>query len=363
MKVCINTLAGLVLLLTTAISTVSAQAPTLVVTDEVQQVEFHDQITLVGRTSAWVESKIVSEVAGQVEAIDAIEGSQVSKNSPLITIKNDQIELELSAKTAEAEQMRLQAELARTMQERANQLFQQNLISETAHDSASALYGIQKARYEQLEADRKRLALDLANCTIKAPYTGYTGRLLVNVGEWVNLGQPVFEMVDLSKVKVYVDLPEKYFGHLKIGSKVDISYSNKDEHNVTGKVIGISPNASKETHTFPVVVEVNNADGLIGGGMLVKATLYLNDKFTSLAVSKDAIIRQGMQTMVYTIVEGKAAPIPVMTSSTDGNMIAVQSAQLKAGMPVVVRGNERIFPGAPVTTGNEPPPSDSQGQG
>jgi multidrug efflux pump subunit AcrA (membrane-fusion protein) len=84
--------------------------------------------------------------------------------------------------------------------------------------------------------------------------------------------------------------------------------------------------------------------------MLVRATLSLKETFSSLAVSKDAIVRQGNQSMVYTINEGKAAPIPVTTTSTNGELIAVAGPGLAEGMPVVVRGNERIFPGAPVMT-------------
>jgi multidrug efflux pump subunit AcrA (membrane-fusion protein) len=115
-------------------------------------------------------------------------------------------------------------------------------------------------------------------------------------------------------------------------------------------VTGIAPQASETTHTFPVIVTVPNADGRLGSGMLVKATVSLKGGFTSLAVSKDAIIRQGDRTMVYTVVEGKATPIPVTTSSANGTMVAVSGEGLAEGMPVVVRGNERIFPGSPVQT-------------
>ena len=70
-------------------------------------------------------------------------------------------------------------------------------------------------------------------------------------------------------------------------------------------------------------------------------------------MSKDAIVRQGNQTLVYTIVDGKATPITVTTSSSNGTMIAVSGEGLEDGMPVVVRGNERIFPGSPVRTPDE----------
>ena len=78
---------------------------------------------------------------------------------------------------------------------------------------------------------------------------------------------------------------------------------NRASHPVTG----IAPRASEATHTFPVIVEVDNAQRRLGSGMLVRAALSLNETFTSLAVSKDAIVRQGDETLVYVVTDGVAS--------------------------------------------------------
>lgn len=322
--------------------------PVLVVTDTVREMQFHNQVTLVGRTEAKVASQIVSEVYGRVKSINVSEGVRVKVGQSLITIDSDRIKFNLDSKSAEATQARLQAELVLSQKERAEELFRRNLISNTGLDSAVTWANITQEQYNQLEAERQLLELDYRNSRVPAPFSGYTGKRLVDVGEWVNPGMPVFEMVDISSARVKVDLPERYFGRVAVGSSVTISRSPESADVPLGVVTGITPNASEETHTFPVIIEVPNPDDKLGGGMLVKATLELDEMFTSLAVSKDAVVRQGNQTLVYTIVDGKASPIPVLTTSTDGNLIAVASENLSTGMPVVVRGNERIFPGSPV---------------
>lgn len=327
----------------------------LVETEPVGSRSFHDQISLIGRTSAKISSNIVSEISGRVAEINSDEGTWVAKNRPLISIDSHRLALALKAKEAETQQARINADLAKSDKARAVELRNQNLISSTALDSAVAWESIQVARYEQLEAERGRMAYDFDNSVIRAPFSGYTGRKLIDVGEWVEPGQAVYEMVDLSTIKVTVDLPEKYFGHLQAGSSAIVTVTNGKQTEMTGRVTGISPNASQDTHTFPVIIEIDNSTGRLAGGMLVRATLTLNEQFTSLAVSKDAIVRQGNQTMVYTINEGKAAPIPVTVKSVDGDILAVESQMLQAGMPVVVRGNERIYPGAAVTDGSQPP--------
>lgn len=325
--------------------------PTLVMTEEVSNMEFHDQLTLIGRTEAVVNSRLVSEVAGRVEAIDADEGVWVQKGAPLLTIDAERIQLSFEAKQAEADRARAQSELAAKDLVRAKDLYQRSLIPESRYDSVRVAAQIAEQTYNQLRAERDRLALDVDKCTIRAPFAGYTIRKLVDVGEGVNIGTAVYEMVDLSKVRVTVDLPERHFGHVEIGSDVSITVAADGIGTVKGKVTGIAPSAGEATHTFPVIVTVDNRQGTLGGGMLVRATLTLSDRFTSLAVSKDAIVRQGTQTMVYTVAEGKAVPIPVVTKSSNGKMVAVNGEGLAEGMPVVIRGNERIFPGTPVMVG------------
>lgn len=345
------------------LSTAASQGmpPTLVETEKVVRLEFNDQVTLVGRTKAWVDSRIVSEVSGRVQKINAGEGVPIRADQPLITVDADRIRYQYKAKKAQANQTRVESELATTQLERARELFDKDLISQTSLDSALAWDAIQRERFNELDAERARLALDLKNCAITAPFTGFTGQRLVEVGEWVSPGMPVFEMVDLSRIRITVDLPERYFEQLSVGNTVAVELSQSDLPTLTGSVIGITPNASEETHTFPVIIEVPNADRRLGGGMLVRASLSLNKRFSSLAVSKDAIIRQGSGTIVYTVVEGKASLIPVTISSTKGQMVAVSSERLSEGLPVVVRGNERIFPGSPVNAGgNMPPQSESE---
>jgi len=322
--------------------------PALVVTEPLAMMDFNPQIRLIGRSEARAESRIVAEVAGRVKRIDAAEGRWVTAGTPLVTIDSRRIKLSLKAKRAEAAQAKADADLAIKDLERAQEGFDEQVLPESNLDAALAAETRTAERFNQLDAEREQLELDHSNCTIRSPYDGYTVRYLVQVGEWVSPGTPVYEMVDLSVVKVTVDLPERRFGQVEVGSEVAIIVSGDPDNPISGKVTGIAPQASRETHTFPVIVSVENPEARLGSGMLVKATLSLMGSFSSYAVSKDAIIRQGNQTIVYTIVEGKATPVPVITTSSQGTMVAVSGEGLSDGMPVVVRGNERIFPGSPV---------------
>lgn len=346
----------LALTLTAVAAAAQGPPPTLVATAPVEELEFHDQLTLVGRTEARSESRIVAEVAGRVSSVDAPEGRRTKRGEALVTIDCQRAGLQLEAKRAEAAQAKAQAELAAKEKARAEELVSTDVYPQRNLDTARANAESAAERHRQLDAESRRLELDLEDCTIAAPYDGFTIRKLVDVGEWVDAGTPVYEMVDLSVVKVTVDLPERRFGHVELGSTATVTLSGEGEP-IEGRVTGIAPRASETTHTFPVLITLPNQDGRVGSGMLVKATLNLSETFQGLAVSKDAIVRQDERTLVYTVAGGQAVPVPVRVLATSGEKVAVEAEGLRPGQPVVVRGNERIFPGSPVRTGEEGAPA------
>ncbi|MEE8526328.1 MAG: efflux RND transporter periplasmic adaptor subunit [Thermoanaerobaculia bacterium] len=320
----------------------------LVETAPIQELEFHQELTLVGRTRARRESRIVAEVTGRVKSIAAEEGRKVKRGEALVTVDCRRVALALDAKKAEAAQAKADAELARKNLERARELVATSVFPQRNLDHAEADETRTTERFRELEAERRRLELDLEDCTIRAPFDGFTVRKLVDVGEWVEAGTPVYELVDLAVVKVTADLPERRFGQVQIGSRVTISRAGAEDAPLVGKVTGIAPRASQTTHTFPVIIEVDNADGRLGSGMLVRAKLALDNTFSSLAISKDAIIRRGERTLVYTAVDGLAAEVSVSIRASSGSLVAIAGDGLRAGMPVIVRGNERVEDGSPV---------------
>ncbi len=331
----------------------------LVETAPIQELEFHEELTLVGRTEAKRESRIVAEVAGRVRSLAADEGRAVKRGDALVIIDCRRVELALDAKKAEAAQAKADAELAAKELERARELVETSVFPARNLDSAEADETRSAERYRQLEAERRQLELDLEDCAIRAPFDGFTVSKLVDVGEWVEAGTPVFELVDLTVVKVTADLPERRFGQVAIGSPVTVTRAG-DGTPLAGRVTGIAPRASETTHTFPVLIEVDNDGGRLGSGMLVRAALALEGTFVGLGVSKDAIVRQADRTIVYTVADGTASEVPVTIRGTLGTLVAIEGDGLRAGQDVVVRGNERIADGSAVRVDTGPKPGEDE---
>jgi membrane fusion protein (multidrug efflux system) len=156
-----------------------AQQATLVATEPVKSITFHDQLTLVGQTEARAYSRIVAEVSGRVISIDAPEGNPVKKGQALVSIDPSTSSFNQQAKMAEETEAKVQADLARTNLKRVEELYQQKLVPNTTLDSAKAWVEVADARHARLQAERKRLDLDLESITDRIITTSGSAQLVL----------------------------------------------------------------------------------------------------------------------------------------------------------------------------------------
>ena len=99
-------------------------------------------------------------------------------------------------------------------------------------------------------------------------------------------------------------------------------------------------------------VRLDNEEKRIRTGMEAVVTFPLKGKRQALLVPKDAILTAGANRVVYMVADGKALPVTVDVSGYYGSSVAV-TGSLQPGVPVVVRGNERLRPGQPVQVQGE----------
>ncbi len=231
---------------------------------------------------------------------------------------------------------------------------------------------IGKALVANREAELQRLEEQRENYTIRAPFNGYVVKKLADVGQWVNVGDPVFEMIQLDPIELIVAVPQEYIQSLQ--SILDTSAEDNQPLQaqiavesvaelLIGEVTQIIPQADLRSRTFPVKITVSNPrtprGHLLKSGMLARANFFVGREATMLMVKKDAIIL-GQQMTVAAIEpnpmgEGMVARIiPVEVGAALGDWIQV-TGQLQPDQKVAIRGNERVSPGQPVVILSEDP--------
>jgi RND family efflux transporter MFP subunit len=168
----------------------------------------------------------------------------------------------------------------------------------------------------------------------------------------------VVEMIDLQRLAVVVNVPERHFTGARKGARARVTFESIPHLDVEGAITAIIPVADPQARTFPVKVEIANHDRAIGVGMSARVAFPSGAASEAVVVPKDAVVSEGAVRLVYTIEPGPpgedgtpsqiAARTPVTLGAAIGDWIEVRGVE--EGAEVVTRGNERLFPGSAVLT-------------
>jgi multidrug efflux pump subunit AcrA (membrane-fusion protein) len=237
-----------------------------------------------------------------------------------------------------AEQLRRAAEAARQRVEtgpRAETILQ-----------ATARWALQQEQVALIEERKERF-------TIRAPFDGYVAVERTQVGEWLQSGDPVAEIIQLDTVKVLANVPAAHVNQLVLGERVDVEISDLPGTVSTGVIERIIPSADVQTRTFPVSIlienRIENESPQLKAGMLTRVVLPTGDRQLTL-VPKDALVLEGRKASVWIVQPdaenrdtGTVRKLSVDPGESHGAFTAV-TALLSEGDLLVIRGNERLKP-------------------
>lgn len=322
--------------------------PAQVVVAEISSGVIAPEAEFIGTVYYQEVSDVASEVSGSVEAIMFDEGQRVNKSHVLVKLNSDILQKTLQATTASHEQALAELENANIALERMEELRREELVSESRYDEQRFLAKGLEKRAASLKAEVERLEVELQKKAVTAPFDGVIIKKHIDRGEWVSTGNTVATIAKNNIVDIVVDVPEKVFKAVKTGMHVKVKAGGKK---VKGKIYAVIPSGDISTRTFPVKVRINNSISLIEG-MEARVTLPAGDKKTTLTVSRDAVITMFGNTVVFAVVDSKAKMIPVNVIGYEGLTAGISAAGLKAGVKVVVKGNERLSDGQEVNIVN-----------
>lgn len=303
------------------------------------------EVQLPGTVESPRVSLVASEVEGLVVELPGREGLSVSRGDALASLRRRPLELRLRVAEAQLKEARARRELAETTLERARELREDLVVSQQDLDNALAEFTAWEGRVEQLKATIEDLEEDLERSTIRAPFDGVVVAEHVEVGEWVDQGDPVVELVALDRLEVLVNVPERYFAGLAVGKAATLRFEALPGVSLTGRVRAIVPRADPEARSFPVRIDLAPEGHPVGVGMLAEVTLAAGESHRAVVVPKDAVVRDGRKTFLFVILDDETVERrEVRPGGGAGDRVSIPES-LRAGERVVVRGNERLQPG------------------
>jgi membrane fusion protein (multidrug efflux system) len=299
------------------------------------------EIIAVGSLRSNESVTLSSEIAGRIAAIHFSEGQPVAAGARLF-------DLDDSVYRAELAQARASLSLSQRNAERAQELFGRSLVSARERDEAVAKMDVDKATVSLAEAH-------LAKTHITAPFAGVVGLRAVSPGDYINPGQALAPLEQISTLKVDFRLSEAALSAIRVGQVLDLEVDAYPGTAFPGKVYAIDPRLAEDTRSVGVRARVPNDKGKLRPGLFARVKLVIATHANAVMVPEQAIIPQADKLFVYLIEDGKAAMKPVAIGLRQNGRAEITSG-VKPGDTVITAGVQKIGPGAPVMAVNLAPP-------
>ena len=301
----------------------------------------------VGRLESVVDPKVAAEVPGRVTEVLARAGKDVKAGDVLARI--DARDFELSRKVTQAEINRIEALLSNQQRivARNEQLVRKNFVSQNALEDSVAQ---SKALREQLEGARAQLAIterNLAKTRVVAPVDARVQTQIVAPGDYVKVGDGMFDIVSLKRLRAHVPFPENVVARVRIGLPVRLTTPTAPGETVTGTVSDIKPVVGASSRAVEVLVRFENP-GNWQPGASVNAEVVTAERANAVLVPETSIVMRPAGKVVYVIDDGKAAARVVETGTRSGGRVEVTKG-LAGGETVAWDGAGFLTDGAAVT--------------
>ena len=177
------------------------------------------------------------------------------------------------------------------------------------------------------------------NVTIYAPVGGSVVERKVTRGQYVNAGDALFTVADLSTVWVKADVYEFQVPQVRPGQTVEIRSDALPDKVLLGRVDFIEPEASPQTRTIPVHVHVPNPAMRLRPGMYIRAKFLSPGERETLVVPRSAVLDTGMRKLVYVAKNDGIFEAREIQAGTPSDELYPVFGGLKAGEQVVTNGN------------------------
>ncbi|MCP1995482.1 efflux RND transporter periplasmic adaptor subunit [Flavobacterium sp. HSC-61S13] len=281
------------------------------------------------------ELTLSAETPGRVVKVLVQEGSVVKAGQTLAVINGDQ--LNVNVQNAQATYATAQADAAR-------------------FESAYKTGGVTKQQLDQIKlqlenakANLRSAQITAGDANIKASISGIINKKHIEPGTFVSPGTPLFELVNVSKLKLKVNVDENHVAVLKIGDVIKVKASVFPDKEFEGKITFIAPKADASLN-FPVEMVIqNNANNELKAGMYGSAIFNPNADRTTpiLTVSRNAFVGSVSSNEIFVVQDSTAQLRKVISGRNFGDKVEILEG-LKAGETVIISGQINLIDKTPV---------------
>jgi membrane fusion protein, multidrug efflux system len=318
----------------------------------------------IGNVEPYTTVAVKARVDGQVVSVHFKEGDEVRKGSVLFEI--DPRPFAASLKQAQANLLKDKALLDRASQQekRYKDLLAKNFISPDAYEQVRTNAETTAATVSADEAAIESAKLSLEYCTIRAPVTGYAGRIQIQQGNLVkaNDTNPMVTINQVVPIYASFSVPEQNVADVRryqAGGelKVAANFANSVHPPVAGRLSFVDNAADATTGTIKLKAEFPNTDKALWPGQFVNVVLTLHEQKDAIVTPSAAVQSGPTGEYVFVVKPDSTVELRnIKIARAEGDDTVVASG-LQAGDQVVIVGQLRLAPGTKVNVGKAAQPS------
>lgn len=295
--------------------------------------EFIESVEAVGTARANEQVVITSKYSDIVDEVFFDDGQTVKKGAVLVKLNNEQ-------ELAKVNELKANLSESKAHLKRLSELLASRATSKSLVDQ-------QEAKTKAIEAQLVSAKARLNDLTIRAPFSGVLGFREVSKGAYIDAGNTITSLDDLSVIKVDFHLPERLLTHVHVGQQISAQNSAYKAKKFLGKITAIDSRIDSSTRSIKVRASISNKAQKLHPGMLLNISVLLQ-KENILQLPESSIIPIENTHYVFTEKEGLAIRKAIKIGRRHPGVVEVVSG-LVEGEQVVVEGALKLSDGSAVS--------------
>ncbi len=275
--------------------------------------------------------RISAELGGQIAAIYVEEGNEIKAGQVIAKLSGDKINVNVTNAKANLDN-------AVSNLQRYEAAFGSGGVTAVQLDQA-------KLQVENARAQYQSAQLNSGDTNIRSKISGIVNEKMVEVGTVVAPGTPIVEVVNISALKLRVEVDEALVSQLQVGDDVNVLPSATGD-TISGKVTFIAP-ASNGALKFPVEIIIDNSAGKLRAGMYAIALFNQAGQNNVLTIPREAFVGSVSDKKVFVVKDDAARLTQIQTGVNYGGKVQVTGG-LKEGEVVVTSGQINLTDGTAV---------------
>ena len=315
-------------------------------------------IDLPGRLEAYSRAPSFARVSGYLKSWNADIGTRVKAGQVIAEIEAPDLDQQLLQARADLASAQASEKLSAATLDRRKTLVASNFVSMQEIDERTTDLSNKKGTVKAAQANVERLEALAGYKKITAPFDGIVTARDTDVGALINAGgtsgPPMFVISDISKLRVYVNVPQNYVPQIKIGAKAVITVPEYRDRTFPATVEASAQAVDVSSGTTRMQLGLDNAGGELMPGAYSNVRLTLQREGVPLHIPASALIFNQNGTRVATVGPDDKVKFKTVTIARDlGREIEIGTG-LAADDRVIVTPPDGIADGDQVRIAGRP---------